>query len=111
MGREAERELKKAGTFSSHYQGPTTITTLINHQAAELGIETIRFIVSLPQYVELEEDYTGKVRLMEVLNLLYNMFVRMVTNWILREGSVTHFRVAVDFKVTRQIAVLAGLRP
>ena len=73
MGREAEQDLKKAGTFSSHYQGPTSITTLINHQATEYGIETIRFIVSLPQYVVLEEDYIGKVRLMEILNLLYNI--------------------------------------
>jgi len=73
MGREAEQDLKKAGTFSSHYQGPTTITTLITHQAPEVGIETIRFIVSLPQYVVLEEDYMGKVRLMEILNLLYHI--------------------------------------
>jgi hypothetical protein len=29
--------------------------------------------VSLPQYVILEEDYLGKVRLMEILNLLYNI--------------------------------------
>jgi hypothetical protein len=42
-------------------------------KAPECGIETIWFIVSLPQYVNLEEDYLGKVRLMEVLNLLYNL--------------------------------------
>ena len=30
-------------------------------------------IVSLPQYFVLEEDYVGKVRLMEILNLLYNI--------------------------------------
>ncbi len=72
-GRETGQDLKKAGILASHYQGPTTITTLINHQAPEFGIETIRLIVSLPQYVALEEDYMGKVRLMEVLNLLYNI--------------------------------------
>ena len=72
-GEKAEQDVKKARVFSSHYQGPTTITTLINHQAHEFGIETIRFIVSLPQYVVLEEDYIGKVRLMEILNLLYNI--------------------------------------
>jgi hypothetical protein len=38
-----------------------------------LGIETNWFIVSLPQYVELEGDYLGKVRLMEILNLLYHI--------------------------------------
>jgi hypothetical protein len=72
-GEGAEQDLKKAGIFSSHYQGPTTITTLIVDKAAEVGIETIRFIVSLPQYVVLEEDYMGKLRLMEILNLLYHI--------------------------------------
>ena len=30
-------------------------------------------MVSLPQYVVLEEDYLGKVRLMEILNMLYDI--------------------------------------
>jgi hypothetical protein len=73
IGRETELDLKKAGTQPSNYQGPTSITTLITRGAPEIGIETIWFIVSLPQYVVLEEDYLGKVRLMEILNLLYNI--------------------------------------
>jgi hypothetical protein len=36
-------------------------------------MEAIWFIVSLPQYVILEEDYLGKVCLMEILNLLYKI--------------------------------------
>jgi hypothetical protein len=72
-GRETELDLKRSGAQSSHYQGPTTITILITQRAPEFGIETIWFIVSLPQYVILEEDYLGKVRLMEILNLLYNI--------------------------------------
>ncbi len=71
--REAEQELKKSGALPSHYQGPTTITILITQKAQEYGIETIWFIVSLPQYVVLEEDYLGKLRLMEILNLLYHI--------------------------------------
>jgi hypothetical protein len=73
IGREAEQELRKSGALPSHYQGPTTITILITQKAQELGIETSWFIVSLPQYVLLEEDYVGKVRLMEILNLLYHI--------------------------------------
>jgi hypothetical protein len=73
IGSEAQQDLKKSGALSSNYQGPTTITFLITQKAPELGIETIWFIVSLPQYVVLEEDYLGKVRLMEILNLLYNI--------------------------------------
>jgi hypothetical protein len=73
IGREAKQDFRKSGALPTHYQGPTTIINLITQKAPELGIETIRFIVSLPQYVVLEEDYLGKVRLMEILNLLYNI--------------------------------------
>jgi hypothetical protein len=73
IGKEAQQDLKKSGALLSSYPGPTTITTLIILKAPELGIETVRFIVSLPQYVEVEEDYVAKVRLMEILNLLYNI--------------------------------------
>ena len=73
IGREAEQELSKSGAMPSRYQGPTTITILITQKAQEFGIETSWFIVSLPQYVVLEEDYVGKLRLMEILNLLYHI--------------------------------------
>jgi hypothetical protein len=73
IGRETVLDLKKSEAQPSHYQGPTSITSLITQRASEFGTETIWFIVSLPQYVVLEEDYLGKVRLMEILNLLYNI--------------------------------------
>ncbi|MFB0505998.1 MAG: PAC2 family protein [Thermodesulfobacteriota bacterium] len=73
IGRETELDLKKTESQPSDYQGPTSITSLITQRAPEIGIETIWFIVSLPQYVVSEEDYLGKVRLMEILNLLYNI--------------------------------------
>ncbi len=72
-GEGAEADLKKAGIQPSNYQGPTTITYLITQKAADLGIETMLFIVSLPQYVNAEEDYLGKVRLMEILNVIYEI--------------------------------------
>jgi predicted ATP-grasp superfamily ATP-dependent carboligase len=74
-GKEAEQNLKKAGVQISHYQGPTTILNLIAQEAQQLGMETITFIVSLPQYVTVDEDYLGKVRLMEILNLLYDIAI------------------------------------
>ena len=73
IGRETELDLRRSGAQPSDYQGPTTITILITQKAPEFGMEAIWFIVSLPQYVILEEDYLGKVRLMEILNLLYNI--------------------------------------
>jgi len=71
IGPEAELDLKRAGARASHYQGPTSMTTLITQKAPEFGAEAIWLIVSLPQYVNLDDDYIGKLRLMEILNLLY----------------------------------------
>jgi hypothetical protein len=72
-GRKAEQDLKKAGIQPSTYHGPTTITSLIAQKGFETGMEAISFVVSLPQYINLEEDFLGKVRLMEILNLLYEI--------------------------------------
>jgi len=72
-GKKAEQDLKRAGIQPSTYQGPTTITSLIAQKGLEMGMEAISFVVSLPQYINLEEDYVGKVRLMEILNLLYEI--------------------------------------
>lgn len=64
--------LDRAGVQSSNYQGPTTITYLVSQKGSEIGIESTSLIVHLPQYLPLEEDFTGLVRLMEVLSALYN---------------------------------------
>jgi predicted ATP-grasp superfamily ATP-dependent carboligase len=73
IGKEARRDVKKAAALPVMHHGPSTIVNLVQKKAAEAGIDTVVFIVSLPQYVALEEDYLGKVRLMEVLNLLYDI--------------------------------------
>jgi len=73
IGKKAEQDLAKAEILPSDYQGPSTITFLITQQAPQLGIETLWFIVHLPQYIQLDEDYRGKVRLMEVRESIYNI--------------------------------------
>jgi len=73
MGEEAVRDVRKGGILPITYHGPSSIANLIAKEAAESGIEVVVFIVSLPHYMVLEEDYLGKLRLMEVLNTLYNI--------------------------------------
>lgn len=73
MGKQAVDEVKKAGVLPIVYRGPSTFVNLITKKAAEAGIDVIILIVSLPQYVVVEEDYLGKVRLMEILNMLYDI--------------------------------------
>ncbi|MFQ5875487.1 MAG: PAC2 family protein [Dehalococcoidia bacterium] len=73
VGKGAEQDIQKIDVQSSNYQGPTTITYLISQRAPEIGMETMSLIAHLPQYTQLDEDYTGRVRLMEVLSSLYNV--------------------------------------
>lgn len=73
IGKRAEESLEKAGVRPSDYQGPTTIAYLISREAPKLGIETISLIVHLPQYIQLDEDHMGLLRLMEALGSLYGI--------------------------------------
>lgn len=66
-----QNELETAKVTTSEYSGPTTITYLISQKAPEMDIETASLIVHLPQYLTMENDYRGKVRLMDVLSSLY----------------------------------------
>lgn len=70
-GERAEQELENLGIEPSDYQGPTAITTLIVQRAPDLGSETMGLMVHLPQYTQLEDDYMGASRLMEMLGSLY----------------------------------------
>lgn len=113
-GAAAEQDLKRAGVEISNYQGPTTITYLIAHKAPELGIETLTLIVSLPQYVNLEEDYLGKVRLMEILNLLYHIPIdKKDFEKAARQRSLLNQKVETTpelKKVLPQLEAIYGLR-
>ena len=42
-----------------------------------MGIEHMSFVVHLPQYVQLEEDYAGAARLMEILCSLYELPIEL----------------------------------
>ena len=72
-----EEEYKLAGVRPSDYEGPTTITYLISNTLEEAGIDTRIFVVHLPQYFQVEEDFTGTARLMEVLCTLYGLPSRL----------------------------------
>ena len=59
----------------STYQGPTTILNLVADGVPKLGLdlENMNFMVHLPQYAQLDEDYTGVARLLEVLSSIYDL--------------------------------------
>ena len=72
-----EEEYKLVGVRPSDYEGPTTITYLISNTLEDLSVETRIFVVHLPQYFQVEEDFTGTARLMEILCTLYGLPSRL----------------------------------
>ena len=72
-----EDEYKLVGVRPSNYEGPTTITYLISNTADEMDIETRIYVVHLPQYFQVEEDFTGTARLMEILCTIYGLPSRL----------------------------------
>ena len=75
---DSEEEYRMVRVRPSNYEGPTTITYLISLQAGQLGMETRTFVVHLPQYFQVDEDFSGAARLMEILCTLYKLPKRLM---------------------------------
>ncbi len=69
---EQKRPVPNFKLSQSTYQGPTTIMNLLSEGIERDEIESINFMVHLPQYVQLEEDYAGTSRMIEVLSSVYD---------------------------------------
>ena len=72
-----EAEYKLVGVRPSDYEGPTTITYLVSNALDAADIETRIFVVPLPQYFQVEEDFTGTARLMTIMCTLYGLPIRL----------------------------------
>jgi hypothetical protein len=61
--------------MSRPYQGPTSIMNLVSDGVPNLGLEvdTLNFMVHLPHYLQLDEDFAGVTRLLEVLSSIYDL--------------------------------------
>jgi len=70
---QADRAKGLVSTRDGGYQGPTSIVNRISECLAEQDIPTASLMVHMPQYVQLEEDYMGAYRLMQVLCVTYGL--------------------------------------
>ena len=70
-GEGALEDGKRVQVQQSNYQGPTSIATLVTQEAQKMGVEHMTFVVHLPQYIQLEEDYAGAAKLMALLCSIY----------------------------------------
>ena len=57
----------------SQYEGPTTIMNLVTDSATQMGMGTMTLMAHLPHYAQLEEDYAGVTRMLQVLAGYYDV--------------------------------------
>ncbi len=72
-----EEEYRMVEVKPSDYEGPTTITHQIFEYAETASIESRIFVVHLPQYFQVEEDFTGTARLTRILSRIYGLPSRL----------------------------------
>ena len=72
-----EDEYRMVEVRPSDYEGPTTITQQIFEYAESAEIDTRIFVVHLPQYFQVEEDFTGIARLTGILCRIYGLPSRL----------------------------------
>ena len=77
------------------YQGPTSIINLLSDRARDIGIDNLSLMVRLPQYVQLDEDYTGSARLLGVLGHLYDLPKELSVS---RRGTRQYERVSAEME-------------
>jgi hypothetical protein len=54
------------------YQGPTSIMNQVGDRLTAQGVESIMLMGRLPHYIELEADFAGRTKMLQVLSTLYN---------------------------------------
>jgi hypothetical protein len=86
----------------SQYEGPTTIMNLLSDTATEMGLGMMSFMAHLPHYAQLEEDYAGTARMVEVLSAYYDI---PVSQSLTRRGKMQY--TEIDTAVDRQPEVKA----
>ncbi len=72
-GENVEKDYSIANARPSSYEGPTTITYTISETATRMGLETRAFVVHLPQYLNVDDDYQGAARMMDILCRMYDL--------------------------------------
>ena len=54
------------------YQGPTSIMNMVGDRLSNQGVEAMMLMARLPHYVELEADFAGRTKMLQVLSALYS---------------------------------------
>jgi hypothetical protein len=86
----------------SQYEGPTTIMNKLTDTATDMGLGMMTFMAHLPHYAQLDEDFAGTARMLEVLAAYYDVPTSLTPT---RRGKLQYSEI--DAAVDRQPEVKA----
>ncbi|MFL2644200.1 MAG: PAC2 family protein [Dehalococcoidia bacterium] len=90
----------------SDYEGPTSITMLIQQILRDRNITTNTFVVHLPQYLEIDVDFSGQARIMEILCALYDFPLKYVDK---QQGETQYIEAAAFIQNSEDITNLVDM--
>jgi hypothetical protein len=86
----------------SQYEGPTTILNTLADTVAQRGLGNMSLMARLPHYAQLDEDFAGTARMIEVLSAYYDIPAKLAPN---RRGKAQY--AELEAAVARQPEVKA----
>jgi len=86
----------------SRYEGPTTILNTLTDATAKMGIGGMTFMAHLPHYAQLDEDFAGTARMIQVLSAFYDVPTSLAPT---RRGTLQY--AEIEAAVDRQPEVKA----
>ena len=84
----------------SNYQGPTSIVNMVSDSLKDQGILSSSLMVHLPQYVQLEQDFMGTARLLEVLSSLFGFSESIVD---VERGKIQYSEIEGAFNTNPEV--------
>ena len=85
------------------YQGPTSMMNMVGDRLVAQGVETMMLMARLPHYVELEADFAGRTKMLQVLSTLYNFPTEYAQS---RRDTQQYERVSADLQKNPQVKSL-----
>jgi hypothetical protein len=85
------------------YQGPTSIMNMVGDKLTAAGIESMMLMARLPHYVELEADFAGRTKMLQVLSTIYKFPEEYAAS---RRDTQQYERVSEEMKRNPQVKSL-----
>ena len=102
-GRPLEGAEGGEGNRRRPYQGPTSIMNMVGDRLSGTGVENMMLMCRLPHYVELEADFAGRTKMLQVLCGLYDL---PEDYWVSRRDQYQYGRITTEMESNTQIQTL-----